>query len=236
MKLYTSPLSPYSARVRASLYYKAIGVEMIKPSSLGGLASSVFRGINPIGKIPVLVLDDRSIIIESDTIVEYLEDTFPMPPLRPDDSVRRAQARMISRTVELYIMGAITNLLPMMPVSLHHAPIARDAALVDVHLPQLKRALDCVEHFLMKDGPYAIGYHLSTADTTLASFVPFVHAVERYLGVHELIRGHETLARLVDQYSQIAVLHRVFEEVSAALQERRVEVETKFGPLTAITA
>src|SRR5262245_30384606 len=126
MKLYTSPLSPYSARVRASLYYKGIAVEMIKPSSIGGMAWPAFRALTLIGKIPVLVLDDGSTIVESDTIVEYLEDSVPTPPLRPADSALRARARMVSRIVELYVMSAVAGLSPMMPISLHHAPVARD--------------------------------------------------------------------------------------------------------------
>lgn len=229
MKLYTSPLSPYSARVRASLYYKALDVEMIKPSSLGGLASPAFRAISPIGKIPVLVLDDGSIIVESDTIVEYLEETVPTPSLRPADSGRRARAHMLSRIVELYVMGAVAALSPMMPISLHHAPIGRDQKLIDVHLAQLSKALANLEYFLAKEGSYAVGHELTTADATLACFMPFVHAVELYLDQNGLIGRHPILSGLVKRFPQTPVLRRVFEEVTNALQERRAEVGAKFG-------
>ena len=134
MKLYTSPLSPYSARVRASLYYKGLQAEMIKPSSLGGMTSSAFREITPIGKIPVLVLDDGFTITESDSIVEFLEELHPHPALRPANPLLRARARMLSRIVELYVMGAIVGLQPMMPISLHQAPVARDEKRISIHV------------------------------------------------------------------------------------------------------
>jgi glutathione S-transferase len=229
MKLYTSPLSPYSARVRASIYFKGLTVEMIKPSSIGGLASPAFRAISPIGKIPVLVLDDGTILVESDAIVEYLEDTVPTPSLRPHDPRLRAQARMLSRLVELYVMGAVMGLLPMMPVSLHHAPVPRDHKRVDAHLPQLVKALDNVEHYLSKEGSFCVGNQLTTADAALASFVPYVHAVERYLGEEGLIERHRLLSGRVKRFGETPVLQRVFDEVSNAMQERRGEVRAKFG-------
>jgi glutathione S-transferase len=229
MKLYTSPLSPYSARVRASLYHKGLKVEMIKPSAIGGLGSPAFRAVSPIGKIPVLVLDHGSLIVESDTIVEYLEDTLPEPPLRPAEPGPRAQARMLSRIIELYVMGAVSGLLPMMAVSLHHAPLPRDQARIDAHLPQLVRALENLEHFVSKEGPFCVGASISTADAALASFVPFVRAVESYLGREGLIEGQPTVAGLVKRFPESPVLQRVFGEVTGALQERREEVRAKFG-------
>jgi len=229
LKLYTSPLSPYSARVRASLYFKGLGVEMIKPSSLGGMASPAFRAITPIGKIPVLVLDDGFTITESDSIVEFLEDRHPNPSLRPANPMLRARARMLSRMVELYVMGAIGGLQPMMPISLHQPPIAREEKRIAVHAAQLTKSLGDLEHFLSSEGPHAVGSELSTADTTLASFIPFVRAVEGYLGQKGLVEAHPILAGLVSRFSETAVLQKVFTEVSAAMVERRAEIRSKFG-------
>jgi glutathione S-transferase len=229
MKLYTSPLSPYSARVRASLYYKGIDVEMIKPSSLGGMGSPAFRAITPVGKIPVLVLDNGTTIVESDTIVEYLEDTVPTPSLRPANHEARARARMVSRLVELYVMGAVMALAPMMPISLHQAPLPRNQKLVDAHLPQLSKALDNVEHFLSKGELFAVGSELSTADVALAAFLPFVRAVELYLDQGGLIAGRPTIEGLAQRFPTTPILKRIFDEVSTAMQDRRAEVAAKFG-------
>lgn len=229
MKLYSSPLSPYSARVRASLYYKSLQAEMIKPSSIGGMTSPAFKAITPIGKIPVLVLDDGVTITESDSIVEFLEDRYPQPSLRPVNPLLRAKARMLSRIVELYVMGAIVGLQPMMPISLHQPPVAREEKRIAVHVSQLIKSLDDLEHFLSREGPYAVGSELSTADMTIASFIPFVRAVENYLGQKDVIEARPTLTGLVNRFSQTAVLQKIFTEVSAAMVDRRAEVQSKFG-------
>jgi glutathione S-transferase len=50
--LFSSPLSPYSARVKISLRYKDIGFEPVKPSSLGGMTSPRFLAVAPLGRIP----------------------------------------------------------------------------------------------------------------------------------------------------------------------------------------
>jgi glutathione S-transferase len=229
MKLYTSPLSPYSARVRGSLYYKGLEAEMIKPSAIGGMKSPAFRAVTPIGKIPVLVLDDGFTVIESDSIVEYLEDVFPAPSLRPTNPAERARARMLSRIVELYVMKVVDELIPMMPISLHQAPVPRDEKRIDAGMPQLATALDNLEHFLSKDGPYAAGAELSTADITVACFIPFVHAVELYLQQKGLVDNRPVLAGLVERFPKTSVLQRIFAEVSQAVKDRRAEIIAKFG-------
>jgi glutathione S-transferase len=49
--------------------------------------------LNPNGVIPLLVLPDGRSLYESGTICEYLDETYPEPPLRPDDPYRRAEMR-----------------------------------------------------------------------------------------------------------------------------------------------
>jgi glutathione S-transferase len=49
--------------------------------------------LNPNGVIPLLVLPDGRSLYESGTICEYLDETYPEPPLRPDDPYQRAEMR-----------------------------------------------------------------------------------------------------------------------------------------------
>ena len=78
------PISPFAARVRAALYYKGLPFTLIAPPA-AGLKCPEFLALNPMGKIPLLVLDDGSSLPESETILEYLEDAYPDRPLRPAD-------------------------------------------------------------------------------------------------------------------------------------------------------
>jgi glutathione S-transferase len=49
--------------------------------------------LNPNGVIPLLILPDGRSLYESGTICEYLDETYPDPPLRPDDAYGRAEMR-----------------------------------------------------------------------------------------------------------------------------------------------
>ena len=75
MKLYSLPLSPYAARVRGAIYAKNLAVEIVTPPA-DWRTSPDFRALNPLVRIPVLVLDNGTTLPESGVIVEYFEDAF----------------------------------------------------------------------------------------------------------------------------------------------------------------
>ncbi|SAL25498.1 glutathione S-transferase [Caballeronia peredens] len=54
----------------------------------GATRTDAFKKLNPNGKVPVLVIDDQTILAESDAILCYLADGSP---LLPDDRLERAQ-------------------------------------------------------------------------------------------------------------------------------------------------
>ena len=59
-----------------------------------------FLKLNPNGVIPLLILDDGRSLYESGTICEYLDETWPEPPLRPTDPYERAVMRNWIRHVD----------------------------------------------------------------------------------------------------------------------------------------
>jgi glutathione S-transferase len=79
MRLYDLDQSPFAARVRMALYAKGLTASLTPPP--GGARSAAYRAINPLALVPALVLDDGTVIPESEIIIEYLEDRFPAPPL-----------------------------------------------------------------------------------------------------------------------------------------------------------
>lgn len=69
-------------RVRIFLAEKGVTIERREVDAAGGANSSAdFRKLNPLGKLPVLELDDGSTITESLAICRYLESVYPEPPL-----------------------------------------------------------------------------------------------------------------------------------------------------------
>jgi len=56
---------------------------------------------NPFAGVPILELDDGTVIAESLAIMEYLEEMYPNPPLIGADPVTRALVRMWERRIEI---------------------------------------------------------------------------------------------------------------------------------------
>ena len=69
-------------RVRIFMAEKGISIERREVDAAGGAnALPDFLRLNPLGKLPVLELDDGSAIAESLAICRYLEALHPQPPL-----------------------------------------------------------------------------------------------------------------------------------------------------------
>jgi glutathione S-transferase len=94
MILYDLDHSPFAARVRIAIRAKNLDVALQAPPA-------DYRRINPLGLVPSLVTEDGTTLIESEAIVEYLEDRFPTPALRPDGAKDRAFARIVARLCDL---------------------------------------------------------------------------------------------------------------------------------------
>ncbi len=60
---------------------------------------SEYLALNPRGVVPTLIHNGKS-ICESQVILEYLEDSFPEPPLRPADPYLRAQMRLWTKRTD----------------------------------------------------------------------------------------------------------------------------------------
>ena len=89
LKLISHKLCPYVQRAVIALTEKGVPFERIDID----LASKPdwFLKISPLGKTPVLLVDDTA-IFESAVILEYLEETQPNP-LHPSDPLKRAERR-----------------------------------------------------------------------------------------------------------------------------------------------
>jgi glutathione S-transferase len=82
-------LCPYVQRAVISLVEKAVPFERIDVDLAN--KPNWFLKLSPLGKTPVLKVDDRA-IFESAVILEYLEETQPNP-LHPENPLARADHR-----------------------------------------------------------------------------------------------------------------------------------------------
>lgn len=91
MKLIGTVTSPYTRKVRVALAEKRMECEFIIDSPNTG--NGTVEKYNPLGKIPVLVLDDEQTIFDSRVIVEYLDNASPGNRLIPEEKRPRIQVR-----------------------------------------------------------------------------------------------------------------------------------------------
>ena len=57
---------------------------------------------SPLGKIPYFEIGDQ-VLVESQALVEYLEDAFPAKPLLPSDPLAAAKVRELIQFIELHL-------------------------------------------------------------------------------------------------------------------------------------
>jgi len=108
MKIYDTKTAPTPRRVRIFLAEKNIPMEYVQVDlQKGENLSKEMRAKNPIGKIPILELDDGTCISESDAICQYFEALQPEPYLFGETPLQKAQVSMWSRQVEFYLFMQI---------------------------------------------------------------------------------------------------------------------------------
>jgi len=130
-----------------------------------------FYAISPHGKVPVLQIDERIALFESNAISEYLDETIA-PRLHPEDAIARA----INRAWMDYI-PTFSGLLG----ALNSAKTPDDLATARTNLAttfgRLEEALT-----RQSSGPYFNGERLGLVDTGYAPFLQRYLIVERLSG------------------------------------------------------
>lgn len=104
LHLFHSGVSNCSMRVRMTLEEKGVPWEshhlnILKKEHI----TPEYFGINPNGLVPTLVHNGK-VIIESDDIIDYLDDEFPDPPLKPgDEDDRSAMYHWLRRATAIHL-------------------------------------------------------------------------------------------------------------------------------------
>ena len=111
MKLYSLPHSPYAARVRMQIHLRNLPVEVLPPPL--PMRTAAFLERFPLGKVPVLELENGATISESWAIMEYLEELGigAGASLSPESALERAHMRMLGRYADLHL--ATNALFPL---------------------------------------------------------------------------------------------------------------------------
>ena len=101
--VFDHPLSPYGQKVKIALREKGVAFEAVLPQAIGsGTALGDFAAASPRGEVPALVDEDGFRVFDSTVILEYIEDRWPEPPLRPASPRERARVRMLEDAMDTH--------------------------------------------------------------------------------------------------------------------------------------
>ena len=110
MKLYDLKAGLNPRRVRIFLAEKGVAIPIVQVDMMKGEnRTPEFLGLNPLGTMPILQLDERTILTESTAICRYIEALHPEPNLLGQGALEEAQIEMWSRRAELELMRPLVD-------------------------------------------------------------------------------------------------------------------------------
>jgi maleylacetoacetate isomerase len=175
MKLYSYFRSSAAYRVRIALNlkglpYETLPIHLVKDG--GHNRRPEFRAVNPQMRVPVLLTQNGETLIQSLAIIEYLDETWPEPPLLPKNPIDRAKARAIAEIIVCDI-HPLNNIGPLryLKREMHQEQSAIDAW----YQHWVIEGFEAVEA-LVAAAPYACGPAVTVADLCL---VPQVYNARR---------------------------------------------------------
>ena len=202
MKLYYMPISTYSQKTLIAFYEKGVAFtpQIVLPMDPPE-AKAAYLKINPLGKVPTLVLDDGHIIPESTTIIEYLEDHHGASGTRliPEGSKDRArQTRFFDRQCDLYLNNTMQTIFfdGRKPADQRNpAGVAAARKTIDIMYPMFD------EH--MAKRTWMMGDDFSMADCAAAPCLAYLRMIQPF-EQHKHLSAYA--ARLMERPSFARVL------------------------------
>jgi glutathione S-transferase len=166
MKLYDGGRAPNPRRVR--IYLAEKGIEVPKePVDLGALQhkSAAFTALNPVQRLPVLVLDDGTVIAESIAICRYFEALHPDPTLFGRGAMEIARIEMWNRRLELHLLFPVSHVFRHTHPAMKELEVPQVPAWAEANKPRIAAFLDILDRELERH-PFAAGDRYSVADIT----------------------------------------------------------------------
>jgi glutathione S-transferase len=138
MKLYDGGRAPNPRRVRIFLAEKGIAVPA-EQIDLGALKhkSAEFTALNPLQRVPALVLDDGQVLSESIAICRYFEALHPEPPLFGQGALEQARIEMWQRRLELHLLFPIAHVFRNQHPAMRDMEVPQVPAWADANKPRI---------------------------------------------------------------------------------------------------
>jgi len=173
MKLLYTPNSPYARKVRIVAIEKHIEIEKqeVNLSDPANLAAQY----NPLGKVPVLVLDDDEVLYDSRVIVEFLDHRTPVAHLIPQDTTSKIAVRRWEALADGVCDAAVAAMMEQ------RKPVEQQSqALIDKQLGKVTASLEVMNKDIAKK-KWCVNETFSLADIALGCSLGYVDLRHKHL-------------------------------------------------------
>ncbi len=187
------PVAPNPTRVRLFLAEKIAGGASIELEEVtvnlreGEQKRPEHLARNAFGKLPVLELDDGTLLLESLPIIEYLEEIHPEPCLVGRNAAERARVRSLERVAEQGVLRPVACIVHATNSPLGLPP---DPAVADYFRRQMPASLQYLDDRLGDGRRFVAGDTPTIADCTLQAGMQFAR-----FGKVEIDPQYQNLAR-----------------------------------------
>jgi glutathione S-transferase len=174
MKLYDGGRAPNPRRTRIFLAEKGITLPLERVD-LGALQqkSPAYAAINPLQRVPALVLDDGTVITESIAICRYFEALHPEPALFGRSAMEIARIEMWNRRLELHFFLLVSHVFRNSHPAMKEMEVPQVPAWAEANKPRILEFITLLDAELKGRG-FIAGDAFSVADITGLVAVDFM--------------------------------------------------------------
>lgn len=189
MKLLYSLASPYARKVRVAAAEKRIEIEMVEV--VLSAPDNPVSEYNPLGKVPVLILDDGDSLFDSRVIVEYLDNRTPLARLIPQDNSSKILVRRWESLADGICDAAIAAIMEG-----RRSQKQQDPAVIAKQLGKIERGLKTLSRDL-GNNKWCVDDTFSLADIALGCLLGYLDLRYKELG------WQDQYPNLVDHYAEM---------------------------------
>lgn len=166
MKLYDGGRAPNPRRVRIFIAEKGITVPLV-PVDMGAMGHRApeIQARNPLMRLPVLELDDGTVITETIAISRYFEELHPEPPLFGVGALERARVEMWQRRIELNFLMPVATAFRHIHPAMREWEVPQFAEWGEANKPKALEFLSIMDRELA-GRQFAAGDTFTVADIT----------------------------------------------------------------------
>ena len=135
--------------------------------------SPAYAAINPLKRVPALVLDDGTVITESIAICRYFEALKPDPPMFGRGALEVARIEMWNRRLELHLLFPVSHVFRNSHPAMKDMEVPQVPAWAEANKPRIQEFIALLDEEL-KDRPFVAGNAFTVADITGLVAVDFM--------------------------------------------------------------